>query len=108
MNSLALLESMAELSGRMVAAAEANDWPTLVSLESQVAALRERLLADGAETSAPSEAQRARKSELIQRMLEDDRKVREQTEPWLASARRLLSTTSHGRSLRTAYGALAP
>jgi flagellar protein FliT len=111
MNVLTLFAAMNELSERMVAAAQANDWDCLAALESEQAALRTEIMKlepGGRSGSALSAADQALKASLIARILENDREVRRHVEPWMASTRKLLSGTARDRAVRTAYGALAP
>jgi flagellar protein FliT len=111
MDTLTLFATMKILSERMVAAAQANDWDRLAGLECEQAAIRAeivRLEPDGRPSGELSEADQVRKASLITDMLENDREVRRHVEPWLASARKLLSGTVRDRAVRTVYGALAP
>lgn len=106
MSTLALYESMNAISARMVAAAAACDWDGLVALERECAALARRL--EGREEPLPlSEAERARKMDLIRRILADDAEVRRHTEPWLEQVRQFLGGGARERSVRRAYGAHA-
>lgn len=81
MNSLHLLENMRRIAGDMVEAAKANDWDRLVSLEQNVAALRDTLAAN--DEPATSAAERARKFDLMRQILADDAEVRRHVEPWM-------------------------
>ena len=106
MDSIKLYETMSGLTQQMVAAARAGNWDRLGELERDVAALRNQLsIADPvSKPLAPTEAQtRARKVELIQRMLADDREIRSYTEPWMSSVRRLLFGDARARNVRMAY-----
>lgn len=111
MNSLQLVESMSALSTSMVEAARANDWDRLAQLEQQLAALRNelaRLEPGGRQSEALSEDDRRRKAELVARMLADGDEIRTHVEPWMESARRVLSTDTRARTMRAAYGAMTP
>ena len=97
---------MARLSTRMVDAARGNDWPLLADLEQQVAALRDALAAGdpaGRPQDPPSDAEQQHKAELIRQILADGEEVLRHAQPCRDSMRRLLSTSSMGRSLRQAY-----
>lgn len=99
-NTLALYETMREISGRMVEAAREADWPQLVALEQDVAHLRDTLVAAPPAPALPlTEAERARKMELIRQILADDAEVRSYTEPWMASIGRFVGATPHSRPL---------
>ncbi|MCP5310021.1 flagellar protein FliT [Cognatazoarcus halotolerans] len=111
MNSLGIVESMAELSSAMVEAARSNDWPRLSELQQAHARLRDRLAAlepAGRQAGDLDGAGGQRKARLIARMLEDDKAIRAEVEPWLASTRKLLFSNVRGREMRAAYGAMKP
>ena len=105
-DNLVHYEAMCRLTGQMAEAARENEWDLLGSLEKQVAAIREYLLAEDAGDMLLelNEAQRERKRELILRMLADDREIRRHTEPWMASVRALLTGSASERNVRKAYG----
>ena len=71
MSTVALYESMSAISAQMVEAATANDWDRLVALEKDCAGLARHLEANG-EPIRLSDAERARKFDLIRRILADD------------------------------------
>lgn len=104
MSTLALYESMCAISAQMAAAAAACDWERLVTLEQDCARLA-RSLAAGGEPARLSEAEKARKVELIRRILADDAEVRRHTEPWMEQVRQFLGGGARERSVRRAYGA---
>ena len=105
---LAGYEAMAE-------AAQANDWDRVASLEAGVAALRNSVMnrlrsaAPDSPSSAdlPAEQQQAL-ADGIARIMALDAEIRSHTDPFLASARKFLSSQSRERAVRNAYGALAP
>ena len=70
------------LSARMVEAARANDWDQLVSLERNVASLRDGLLGND-DNASLSNQELDLKHGLIQRILDDDAEIRRHTEPWM-------------------------
>ncbi|AYH43108.1 flagellar protein FliT [Azoarcus sp. DN11] len=109
MSSLALYEAMSTVSAAMVEAARANDWDRLVTLEREMAALRDEIVhtADAAQEPLGADAA-AHKAELIATMLGNDAEIRSHVEPWLASVRKLLSGTARDRAVRAAYGAFGP
>lgn len=104
-NYLSLYESMSQISASMVEAARANDWDRLVELEHEVSRLCIRLRFE--ETPASSdrldEAGRARKLELIQRILADDLEVRRHAEPWMNDVRTLLGGNARQRAVDRIY-----
>lgn len=104
MSSLALYESMRTLSAQMVEAAAISDWDRLVVLEQDCAGLARQLEADG-EPIPLSEAERARKRDLIRRILADDAEVRRHTEPWMEQVKQFLGGGARERTVRRVYGA---
>lgn len=102
--TIALYEEIRALSQRMVSAAQANDWMTLVELEQLVATLRDEL-ADSGEKFSLSTPELLRKHGLIQQILRDDAEIRRHTEPWMERLRHLLDArqaTGHGRRRKSA------
>ncbi|MBL8473077.1 MAG: flagellar protein FliT [Rhodocyclaceae bacterium] len=95
MQELAFYETMSALSGQMVHAARANDWNRLVELERSVAHMR-----DDVDPLPPPAAlaDRARKVDLIRKILQDDAEIRRHTEPWLEAARRFLDRQDYARA----------
>lgn len=109
MNSIQLLEAMSALSARMVESARANDWDQLVEQEAGLAALRRQLveqeaLGEPADRLSPDE--QLHKAGLIERILADDTEIRSHADPWLDSARRMLSSDTKGRAMKAAYGSI--
>jgi len=98
---ISLYQEMSALSARMVEAARANDWDTLITLERSIAALRNSLLADDDNQSA---SELKLKSQLIQRILADDAEVRRHTEPWMEQVRKFLGSDARRRDPEQAYG----
>lgn len=100
---LAHYQAMGELSAQMLAAAQADDWDGVAVLERECAAhvqtLREKDL--GAEWSAPL---RARKAELLRKILADDRVIRDLAAPWMAKLSALISSSRVQSRLTDAYG----
>ena len=101
---ISLYEEMSALSTRMVEAARANDWDTLVTLESAVAVLRDKLMSEDSNVGL-SDAEIERKSQLIQHILEDDAEIRRHTEPWMEQVRKFLGAGAKQRQVERAYGA---
>ena len=102
MSALTLYETLSDISGHMVLAAETGDWDRLIELERTVVRLRDKLSrADG--NNGLSDAERARKAQLIKGILADDRKIRSFTEPWMENVRRFLGDASPGRDARKLY-----
>ncbi|MCA1854681.1 flagellar protein FliT [Massilia oculi] len=96
-------QAMGELSTRMLAAAQADDWDGVAELERECAAhvqtLRDK--DPGVEWSGPH---RARKAELIRQILADDRVIRDLAAPWMAKLSALISSSRVQSRLTSAYG----
>lgn len=104
MNTLILYETMSDISGRMAEAARNNDWERLVALEQDVAHMRDNLIVSEHRPPQLSPEERARKYQLISRILADDAEVRRHTQPWMEGAKKFLGAGVRERSLRQAYG----
>lgn len=96
-------EAMQTLMGQMVAAAGNADWDQLEVLEQRVTA-HVAALKSNEEQVVLESAGRQRKVAMIKQMLEDDRKVRDLTMPWMAQLSKLISSTGTERRLANAYG----
>ena len=101
---LAIYEDMSALSGQMLSAARARDWEHLAALESRCAG-HVRTLQAGAAPAPLAGPNRARKIGLIQKILADDRAIRDLTQPWLAELAARMANTRVERKLNGAYGA---
>jgi flagellar protein FliT len=99
---LALCESVARATGRMLDAARAGDWDMLVVAEKACAILVERLRTAG-EAPALDASQANRKEALIRQMLADDAAIRDITQPELARLAKLLSASTQETRLARAY-----
>lgn len=101
---LSTYEAMEQLTGEMLRAASGGEWDRLVELEQScsayVALLKER--GDAVELN---ESGRQKKVALIRKMLDDDRRIRDLTMPWMARLSALINSTATERRLATAYGA---
>lgn len=100
---LTVYESVADLTGQMLAAAGSSDWDRLVELEQQCSTQVSTLRANEAGQPLTGPA-RTRKVELIKKVLADDRRIRDLTAPWMAQLSRLISSNGAQRRLANAYG----
>lgn len=96
-------EKVALLTGQMLAAAQGSDWDALSGLERRCAE-QVALLRAGEPAGALDAAGREIKVRLINRILSDDRAIRELTEPWMASLAELISNSGTRQKLSLAYG----
>ena len=100
---LSLYESVADMTDKMLAAARKRDWEEMVVLESRVASHVETLKS-GEPPAALTGEKRLRKVQIIQKILADDRQIRDITEPWMAELARLMKSSQTERKLTMAYG----
>ena len=100
---LSLYESVADITDKMLAAARKRDWEEMVVLESRVASHVEELKS-GEIPAALTGEKRLRKVQIIQKILADDRQIRDITEPWMAELARLMNSSKTERKLTQAYG----
>jgi flagellar protein FliT len=100
---LTVYETVADLTGQMLAAAGSSDWDRLVELEQQCSTKVSALRANEAGMPLTGPA-RTRKVELIKKVLADDRRIRDLTAPWMAQLSRLISSNGTQRRLANAYG----
>ena len=101
---ISLYETVSELTGQMLQAAQARDWENLATLESHCAS-QIQCLKDGEPVEALSGAIRARKVKIIHQILAHDREIRNLTTPWMAELASMISSTGTSRKLSAAYGA---
>ncbi len=105
MNSLqviAAFRSISNFTGDMAEAAQAGDWDRLAELEGRCAAVVAQLKA--AQPLEPLTGEmRRQKVELIHKILADDAKIRDYTEPWMRRIQTLLSNAGMTRRVHQAY-----
>jgi len=104
---IAVYEALLGLSGLMLEAARAADWDRLVALEERCRGHVARLRALGDALPALSDAERARKTDIIRRVLAEDAEVRRLAEPRLAELEHLIGNTRNQQRLLASYGAPA-
>jgi flagellar protein FliT len=101
---ISLYETVAVITDQMLVAARNSDWDRLVELESRCARHVETLRLGEPPVALTGES-RVRKVKIIQKILADDREIRNLTEPWMAQLSRLINSTGTERKLSQAYGA---
>ncbi|HEU4372953.1 MAG TPA: flagellar protein FliT [Telluria sp.] len=99
-----LYETVSDLTGQMLAAAQSRDWENLAALESHCAG-HIQCLKDGESIVALTGDTRARKVAIIHQILAHDREIRNLTTPWMAELASLINSTGAQRKLSAAYGA---
>jgi len=97
--------AVADLTGQMLAAAEAGDWDHLVVLERECTAHVD-ILKSGEATVELNSSGRQAKIDCIRRILADDRKIRDLTMPWMAQLSALINNSGTQRRLANAYGSV--
>ena len=99
---MSIYENVAEITARMVDAAEQNDWQLLASLEEscnrQVQAIK-----DNDDPVALAREDQAKKVSVLKKILADDRKIRDITQPRMAKLTELMRRTSSQHKLARAY-----
>jgi flagellar protein FliT len=100
---ISLYETVAVITDQMLVAARNSDWDRLVELESRCARHVETLRLGEPPVALTGES-RVRKVKIIQKILADDREIRNLTEPWMAQLSRLINSTGTERKLSQAYG----
>jgi len=100
---IAIYEAISALTDQMLAAARAADWELLGALEAQcgkhIATLK-----SSEENIALSEQDRSRKVGIIHKILEDDRHIRDLTEPGLQRLSALIHSNQTEQKLLNTYG----
>jgi flagellar protein FliT len=103
--ALAVYQALADLTSEMAAAADANDWDRVVELEQHCAA-HVQTLRDNDRSAGWSAPSRARKAEIIHRILADDRRIRALAAPWMERLSALIGNSRVQTRLASAYGAV--
>ena len=104
---ISVYEAVAVITDQMLAAARDGDWNQLLALESRCAHQVAILKTEEPPTPLAG-AMRERKARIIQKILEDDRQIRNITEPWMAQLAALINSTGTERKLSQTYGAHRP
>jgi flagellar protein FliT len=97
--------AVVELTGQMLAAAEAGDWDELVVLEGRCT-VHIDLLKRAEAAVELNASNRQTKIDCIRRILAADRKIRDLTMPWMAHLSALINNSGTQRRLANAYGSV--
>ena len=101
-----IYEEISSFTNRMLEAASNNDWDSLESLEkecsSRIIVLKKYDNNDANMLLTQEELQK--KMDLIRKILDDDRQIREITEPWMKKLSELIHHSSVSRKLSQTYG----
>jgi flagellar protein FliT len=98
---ISLYEEVAAITQDMLRAAQDADWNQLSALESRCSR-RIAALQTGETAVEMSRSARTRKAQILGRILEDDRRIRSITEPWMDRLAGLMD--GHGRQPPHARG----
>lgn len=98
-------EAMESLTAQMVGAAEASDWDQLADLERRCAA-HVQTLKNHADDLPMSGEHRVAKIRIIRKLLDDDRRIRDLTMPWMAHLSAMIGSTRSQSRLVNTYGAV--
>jgi flagellar protein FliT len=100
---VSLYETISGITEQMVLAAREANWVQLASLEKLCAQHVESIKIGDREPAQG--ATRERKIRIIQKILADDREIRNYTEPWMQRLSMQISNNTTQRKLAKAYGA---
>lgn len=103
LDMIAIYEKVASISSQMLTAAQNNDWDKLALLESACTEQITILKRDPQKMPLTVE-QRGHKVRIIQTILENDRRIRDITDPWMSELSTLMHSASAERKLNRAYG----
>jgi flagellar protein FliT len=99
---VSLYEAIAVITDQMLTAARSSNWKQMVILEKTCAQYIETIKCN--EREVASGAIRDRKVKIIQKILADDREIRNITEPWMANLSRQIGNINAKQKLVKAYG----
>ncbi|HJV88508.1 MAG TPA: flagellar protein FliT [Noviherbaspirillum sp.] len=102
---LALYETVADITDQMLAAARTGNWEQLAALESRCSSQVEIIKQNDQPRQPLTPSAREKKTRIIKKILEDDRQIRDITEPWMAQLSAILKSAGTERKLSKAYGA---
>lgn len=99
---ISLYENVSAITGQMLQAAQQQDWARLETLESKCSREIEVIRIRGPLAPVYGDM-RQRKINLLQKILRDDRAIRDATEPWLNEIQALILNTGTRRKLAQHY-----
>ncbi len=92
------------ITGKMLAAAQNNQWDELLSLEQECRQLTKILIKDKEESDPILDKELLQKKvSIIHQILDDDAQIRAITEPWMVRLQDMLNTHERTRNLQQAY-----
>ncbi len=102
-NTIAIYDTIAELTNQMLMAAKLHDWDLLLELENSCAEHVEKLKLLKNELPLTSDMHE-RKVANIKRILADDREIRDLVSPRMAKLSSLINSSQTGKKMTRAYG----
>ncbi|HEY8606496.1 MAG TPA: flagellar protein FliT [Noviherbaspirillum sp.] len=102
---ISIYETVADITDQMLAAARTGDWEQLAALESRCSSQVEILKRNDQPREPLTPTAREHKTRIIKKILEDDRQIRNITEPWMARLSKMMNSAGTERKLAQAYGA---
>ena len=100
---LALYETLSQISAQMLTAARAHDWEELDALGTRYVRETETIKAE-TPCDALTRVQRLKKGQIIREILDNDRAIRDITQPWMRELQALMNQVGTQRKLQQAYG----
>ena len=100
---VSIYETIAVITDQMLAAARNADWVQLAALEN-ICAQHVESIKNNEQTPAQG-AMREQKVKIIQKILADDREIRNITDPWMTQLSMQINNIGSQRKLANAYGA---
>jgi flagellar protein FliT len=104
---VAVYEEISDITSKMLDAAKNSDWDRLTLLEAQCSSRVEILRKDEGRPVLDA-GSRQTKVRLINKILADDREIRNLTEPWMQRLTAMMNSGETERRLNQAYGLNRP
>jgi flagellar protein FliT len=102
---LSLYEKVADITDQMLLAARSGNWEQLAALESHCSNQVEIIKQSDEARQPLTPVAREHKTRIIKKILEDDRQIRDITEPWMARLSAMMKSNGTERKLAQTYGA---
>ncbi|MBV6448039.1 flagellar protein FliT [Nitrosomonas sp.] len=100
--TLRTYDAILATTGKMLTAAQNNEWDQLILLEKECRQLTETLIQNDQEPILDKELLQ-KKVKIIHQILADDAQIRAITEPWMIKLQDMLNTNNRTRDLQLAY-----
>lgn len=101
---LSLYETVADITDQMLAAARTGNWEQLAELESLCSSQVDIIKQSDQPREPLTPVAREQKARILKKILEDDRRIRDITEPWMAQLSAMMKSTGTERKLSQTYG----